>query len=330
MAQITLHPRAAGVPQIKRAELIAQCSRQGEGYRLPDPRIGDDTPVLAGQHQITRLRPGLETHCTDIHDLHDLLIETEVEAGLNLVYLIAGEAQARFDTQQIRLTANGMQGDAMLLALAESAQFSRQSRMGRYERKAAIFMQPQWLDESGFDTGVIAAFRQQHLAMQQWQPSPRAGKLVEQMIAAPILAPALHKLYLESRALELVAEAFTQLQGQAATQPAPQTSVRSFSKLCKLREWLDSGEADELSMQDIARHAGCNAHCLQEQFRATYGTTIFDYLRKRRLQTARNALETQGISVSQAAWLAGYSSPANFATAFKRCFGISPKQVQRA
>jgi len=106
-------------------------------------------------------------------------------------------------------------------------------------------------------------------------------------------------------------------------------SARAFKKLCELREWLDSGAAEGMSLSDIARHAGCNVHSLQAQFRAAFGSTVFDYLRSRRLQAARIALETQGISVSQAAFLAGYSSAANFATAFKRSFGISPRQVRR-
>jgi len=56
--------------------------------------------------------------------------------------------------------------------------------------------------------------------------------------------------------------------------------------------------------------------------------TIFEYQRARRLLQARQALEREGISVNEAAWRAGYNSPANFATAFKRQFGISPRQVR--
>ncbi|CAM5502008.1 AraC family transcriptional regulator OS=Stutzerimonas stutzeri OX=316 GN=CXK95_03430 PE=4 SV=1 [Stutzerimonas stutzeri] len=56
--------------------------------------------------------------------------------------------------------------------------------------------------------------------------------------------------------------------------------------------------------------------------------TIFEYQRARRLLQARQALEREGISVNEAAWRAGYNSAANFATAFKRQFGISPRQVR--
>jgi AraC-like DNA-binding protein len=46
------------------------------------------------------------------------------------------------------------------------------------------------------------------------------------------------------------------------------------------------------------------------------------------LLRARQALEQEGRSVGEAADIAGYTSAANFATAFKRHFGITPRQCR--
>jgi AraC-like DNA-binding protein len=67
---------------------------------------------------------------------------------------------------------------------------------------------------------------------------------------------------------------------------------------------------------------------LQRHFRAMWGTTVAQYLREGRLSRARLALERDGISVAQAACIAGYGSAANFATAFRRRFGVPPGQVR--
>ncbi|MNW09377.1 DNA-binding transcriptional regulator GadX [compost metagenome] len=56
-----------------------------------------------------------------------------------------------------------------------------------------------------------------------------------------------------------------------------------------------------------------------------YGTTVFDFVRESRLQRARQALERDGFSVAQAALVAGYNSAANFATAYRKRFGMPPK-----
>jgi AraC-like DNA-binding protein len=56
---------------------------------------------------------------------------------------------------------------------------------------------------------------------------------------------------------------------------------------------------------------------------------VFEHLRCLRLERARLALERGEVAIAEAAFLAGYASPANFATAFKRRFGLTPTDVRR-
>ncbi|MFC3216921.1 helix-turn-helix transcriptional regulator [Comamonas sp. JC664] len=111
----------------------------------------------------------------------------------------------------------------------------------------------------------------------------------------------------------------------AAGGSAARLLPREHQRLRELHAFLASGQADALSMDAIARQAGVNASTLQRQFRSVYGTTVFEFLRECRLQRARQALERDGITVGQAALLAGYTSAANFATAYRRRFGLAPK-----
>jgi AraC-like DNA-binding protein len=64
-------------------------------------------------------------------------------------------------------------------------------------------------------------------------------------------------------------------------------------------------------------------------FHAAHGTTVFHYIRTQRLEQARLALESGDVSIAQAAYVAGYTSAANFSTAFKRRFGFTPKQSRQ-
>lgn len=95
------------------------------------------------------------------------------------------------------------------------------------------------------------------------------------------------------------------------------------------RELLDSGAADSWSLADIALELGLHENTLQRRFREAHDCTVFDYLRRRRLDQAHAAL-LEGASVTQAALAAGYGNPGNFATAFKRLFGVSPRSVRSA
>ncbi|CPQ13077.1 transcriptional regulator [Bordetella pertussis] len=136
---------------------------------------------------------------------------------------------------------------------------------------------------------------------------------------------------LESRALDLLVEGFDGLEAGAGA--APQAgrgglARRDFLRMARIRELLESGEADAWSLEELARHACLSVNTLQRHFRAAWGMTVFECLRGARLTRARLGLERDGLSVAQAACLAGYTSAANFATAFRRAFGVTPGQLR--
>ena len=79
------------------------------------------------------------------------------------------------------------------------------------------------------------------------------------------------------------------------------------------------------TIAELARRAGSSRRSFNLRFRAAYGISAIDYLRTRRLEVAREALVYQNLSVTEAADLAGYTNPANFATAFRKHFGSAPR-----
>ncbi|MDO5652671.1 MAG: helix-turn-helix transcriptional regulator [Brachymonas sp.] len=94
-----------------------------------------------------------------------------------------------------------------------------------------------------------------------------------------------------------------------------------------LRAWLASDEALHKPLEAMARQMGMHITTMQRQFRAAFGMTAGQFMRECRLQSARRMLESGSTSVKKAAALAGYTSAANFATAYKRRFKITPRQA---
>jgi AraC-like DNA-binding protein len=308
------------------ADLARSLGHVGSGYRLLAPGLNQRTPLLAGHFDYRQLRPGLSMHATDSQDLRTMSSEMEQDAGLSIVLLLAGGIDASFGPQPLRL--DGSNGPAAaVLSLAEPERFVRRALRGRRARKVSIGIEAGWLDASGATSGAVAALMRQHLAHLAWRPSARAVALAEQLVHPPAYEPLLQNLYLESRALDLALEALASV-GQA--RPAARCAMRprDVLRLQDFINWLDSGEADGLSLDQLARRAAMNATTLQQRFRQARGCSVFEYLRRRRLAAARTALERDGIGVAQAAERAGYTSAANFATAFKRQFGLSPKDCR--
>lgn len=307
---------------------VARLSTQiGQGHQLLTPELQPGAPLMQGSFSITRLREGLSLHCTDIVHLRDMATQFLMpEECVKVLLKLEGNAQVVVGRCPLPLDAGeGAQAvpHGAIVAVHAPETFRRHSRAGSRQRMVVLTLHPSWFDAAGISLDLF----REHLAMQTWQPSRRAVAIAEQLLHPVGFDGPMHKLHLESRALELIAEAFSQTRADAL--PAPSGMPASASqRVRRLQELLDSGEADQLDMQAIARLMACNASTLQQQFRAVCGQTIFDYLRQHRLQRAALALQQQGASVARAAEIAGYSSQANFSTAFRRRYGVPPKHYR--
>ncbi len=78
----------------------------------------------------------------------------------------------------------------------------------------------------------------------------------------------------------------------------------------------------------LARSVGSNTRQLNEAFRKHAGVTVFDYLREARMTEALNLLCETSLEVQTIANDLGYGSAANFSTAFRERFGLSPRQYR--
>ena len=99
-------------------------------------------------------------------------------------------------------------------------------------------------------------------------------------------------------------------------------------RLQAIDSYLQTHLAEPINTSDMARALGLSATSLQRLIRQAHGCSLAHHIRAHKLDRARMALERDGISVAEAAYMVGYNSPANFATAFRRAFGLPPSAVQ--
>jgi AraC-like DNA-binding protein len=130
-------------------------------------------------------------------------------------------------------------------------------------------------------------------------------------------------LYLEAKSIELIALYLEASQPQSS--PKSPLSGDDRDRLQFAREILLQRLADPPSLVELARLVGLNDYKLKAGFRQVFGTTVFGYLRQQRLEKARQLLQAQEISVTEAAAAVGYSSQGHFAAAFRKQFGVNPK-----
>ncbi len=83
-------------------------------------------------------------------------------------------------------------------------------------------------------------------------------------------------------------------------------------------------------MEELARQMGSNEKKLTELFRVRFGMTVYEYLVELRLETARQQLENTRLQVQLIADRAGYRNASDFSRAFRRRYGIGPRQYRQA
>jgi len=81
------------------------------------------------------------------------------------------------------------------------------------------------------------------------------------------------------------------------------------------------------SLESLAHEVFMSTSKLKNLFKQIYGFTLYDYYNKNRLQRAKEMLITGQCSIKQAGSEIGFSNLSHFAKAFKKEFGILPRDL---
>lgn len=312
---------------IYRDQIVQQSNLVASDYQMSGAKSLSTDPVLFGDFQVLRLNPHLILHTANVTNLYDMKTQNQLNPALKLAIVVSGSAHISFGGQQLHLQEKG---NASLVSLTESTLFTRHGKNNSHERTLTLTFDREWLygdllpQAGSWDT--LYNFTQQHLAIHLWQPSIHAQAIAQKIASAPPFSTPLERLHCETQCIGLIIEAFSSLEQQ--TQQQNKMSLRGLNRIQQVRDWLESGEADHLSMSELARRVNMSQSTLQRHFRESYNITVFEYLRHCRLKRAMLALQKEGISIDQAATIAGYTSSANFATALRRTFNLTPSQIR--
>ncbi|MEM9093334.1 MAG: AraC family transcriptional regulator [Cyanobacteria bacterium P01_F01_bin.53] len=137
------------------------------------------------------------------------------------------------------------------------------------------------------------------------------------------------RMYLESKAIELLAlliEEEADIHQDKAQ--ANLAGLDNRDRIHYAQEILMNNLTNPPSLMELARQVGMCDYNLKRGFKEVFNTTVFGYLRDRRLEKAQQLLLEPWMTVAEAARTVGYDSHASFTTAFKKKYGTSPKAYQ--
>ncbi|BDA71234.1 transcriptional regulator [Calothrix sp. PCC 7716] len=154
-----------------------------------------------------------------------------------------------------------------------------------------------------------------------------AVQLVAQQIVNCPYQGIAKRIYLQGKVVELMAlQLALILAEQERRQPSPRLRAETIDCIYRAREILLSHLENPPSLLDLALQVGVSDRTLRRGFQELFNTTVFGYLTSQRMEKAQCLLRNSKLTVTEVAMMVGYSNTSHFAAAFKRQFGITPKE----
>jgi AraC-like DNA-binding protein len=290
-----------------------------ENYHILD---GENRPVEDSWSEFAEWLelPGCVFQRNDFQLPFDVHTHGVMKPGLFLSIVLEGTGQGGTldQTRRFRYSENQM----LAMAVRKPTPCGGDAPQGAHMRAAGVAFPLASIIRLNLEKEFQALFRQsdQGVFIASLQAPPRIQALATEMLSPTVEGQA-GQLLLRAQATEFLARAMYAL-GHHVKLGSPVDHKRVRIQLTK--DLIDSDLRYPWSIAELAKRAGSSRRSFNLRFRAVFGVTAIDYLRSRRLEAAREALVYQNMTVTEAADLVGYTSPANFATAFRKHFGFAP------
>ena len=159
--------------------------------------------------------------------------------------------------------------------------------------------------------------------------------LLEEIFHADPTSP-LHHLLLHNRFLLLV-EKFIYSFMNKTPQPQPgsinwaKAKEKDVEALREVMKMLGDPQLHKFpSIDTLAKTAMMSSTKLKTRFKQVYGMKLYEFYNHHRLHRAKEMLQTGNFSVKQVGVNIGFSNLSNFAKAFKKEFGVLPREILRS
>ncbi len=147
--------------------------------------------------------------------------------------------------------------------------------------------------------------------------APKMERLFKQVIQHFHYTEPLHKLYAESKLLELIF--------RLSTQNVTVDTKKSYTPIVlQAIEYIERNFTEDIKLEDISEAVGLSPVYLHKLFYKTTGQTPHHLLLEKRLAMSKELLAGSDLSLVNVAAESGFSSQSYFNAVFKKHFGMTP------
>lgn len=299
----------------------------------------DRDNLASGRFERYRIGLGLGISILDLHPHRDIEISrqvTEPEAGFGIILQGLCEMSYTDEMGRVHHYPGGPRGN-VARSSDDSHTWRLKLRGGQTHTMVRLDLHKQHVPELivGCEAELSLPLRQtllssssspRHAARKTISPSLEF--LVRQALQCPYRGVT-RRLFMEGKALEIFACELEEFSGCSRKEPTSR-DIREVERLHHARHILEEEFAEPPSLLELAHRIGTNDFKLKRGFRDVFGITVFEYVRKLRMEKARSLLEAGELSVTEVALAAGYGHFGYFASLFKKTFGVLPSHYRRS
>ena len=152
------------------------------------------------------------------------------------------------------------------------------------------------------------------------------------MLPRPRVAPIAHRigeeLAFDDDAAHVIVEGLVLEMIGVASRPV--NCVRPPSWLALARDFIHEHATERVTLRDIASAANVHAASVVRAFRAHMRCSPGEYVRRVRIENAKNELASSDRAIAEIALDAGFYDQSHFANTFRRATGMTPREWRNA
>lgn len=299
---------------------LEQCEKQ----IIVAPGHGTQSTLAEGHFLSHKYHEQIFIHGGNCIELVDRSIVSTAHPSLLITLLLKGELNFSYDDLAFNLHADNL-AQGVVVNLTRPANFYRLMKKDNDVSKINILIKPTWLQERTSEQHSVEDFLATNKSHFSLTFNSHLTHLLQEVLRKHNPISLLEKIEVESLIHQIIVECLKQV---------PKTNIHAgdLSTInCDLKaedivSYIETNLNNDLTLINLSEHFNMSVSKIQRLFKQAYNLTINGYIRSRRLDNARQQLERGLVTITQAAYEAGYQHPANFTHAFKKEFGRSPNQ----
>lgn len=161
------------------------------------------------------------------------------------------------------------------------------------------------------------------------ETTPNIKLIINQLITKQA-NQTLRPIFIKGKIYELLSYYFSKPSENNSESCPYIATEETISKLKHAKQLIIQKMNNPPSLPELAKEVGLNIKKLKTDFKEFYGVPVFSFLLNYKMELAKELLLEQKLNVNEIASNLGYSASSHFIAAFKRKYGITPKQFAKS